>query len=136
MVCLQIIIQAVPPRVFPFATLAARCCTSVYRSLQNRVRKRWGYSLTPRGLTAFVARKPSTAASAEDQVRASSSLSQTPKALAGDVSDSERPILESCTHSPTLAEQASWAFDEQGVLQLLQEPLSMQERVGKILTGP
>lgn len=31
-----------------------------------------------------------------------------------------------------LPEQAWWVLDEQGVLRLLQEPLSMQERVGDL----
>lgn len=126
--CAQISIRTVPPRAFPFATLAARCSTSAYRLLQDRTRKRWGWSLTPSGLTAPSNKKARIVNPAK--IAASTSPGQTTAVIAGEADAVGSPDPEGGAPASTLADQALWVFDEQGVLRLLQEPLSMQERIG------
>lgn len=131
-VYLQLTISSVPPRAFPFATLAARCSASAYRRLQDRTRKRWGWELTPRGLTTLALNSKARRVTADKDETCTSApthrLATGPPSEELSTSTSEGDDL-----SYALGEQVAWVFDEQGVLRLLKEPLSMQERVGKAL---
>ncbi|CDJ33642.1 uncharacterized protein EMH_0016860 [Eimeria mitis] len=130
-----ITIQSVPPRAFPFATLAARCCASAYRRLQQKVQRQWGCSLTPSGI-AVSANKPSppTSSPLNDTGSLSPPCSASASSEDGHVPHQRcEPNAAAPALVPSaLTEQAWWVLDEQGVLRLLQEPLSMQERVGDV----
>ncbi|CDJ49728.1 hypothetical protein, conserved [Eimeria brunetti] len=134
-------IQSVAPRAFPFATLASRCCASAFRRLQQKAQQQWGCSLTPSGfgLPAAKRRPPPTSSRPEEPGSPSPSPSSTAAAVASSREDvhlqqqaNELHVSASAATPVALAEQAWWVLDEQGVLRLLQEPLSMQERVGDI----
>ncbi|KAL8453050.1 hypothetical protein Emed_001106 [Eimeria media] len=104
-------VSAVSPRAFPFASLASRCSASAFRLLQTEARKRWGCSVTPRGLMP-----------AACSVRETQGDPQAPSP-----SNNERE-----SEADTLAERALWVFDEEGVLRMLDHPLSMAARVGRL----
>lgn len=129
---MQVTIVTVPPRSFPFATLAARCSASTYRLLQSRTRKRWGCALSPSEITAAPPQKDEKVAPVEqDETDVSITSNQAPPGLVHKVDPSKTVGFKSTGRSGLLLEKALWVFDEDGILRILQEPLSMQDRLGK-----
>ncbi|KAL8429141.1 hypothetical protein ACSSS7_006768 [Eimeria intestinalis] len=111
-------VSVVPPRAFPFASLASRCSAPAFRLLQTQARKRWGCSVTPSGLTP-----------AASVVQEAGEEAQAPSLPSND----GRSVLElDAREVDALAERALWVFDEEGVLRLLDQPLSMAARVGQL----
>ncbi|KAL8270745.1 hypothetical protein Esti_005347 [Eimeria stiedai] len=111
-------VSAVSPRAFPFASLASRCSASAFRLLQTQARKRWGCSVTPSGLIPAA-----SAVRAAERDAQASSLS---------TNDRESVLKPDARQAETLAARALWVFDEEGVLRLLEQPLSMAARVGQL----
>ncbi|KAL8455014.1 hypothetical protein Emag_001141 [Eimeria magna] len=111
-------VSAVSPRVFPFASLASRCSASAFRLLQTQARKRWGCSVTSSGLIPAAC----SLREAEEDTQASSLSSN----------DKETALKPDAREAETFAERALWVFDEEGVLRMLEQPLSMAARVGRL----
>ncbi|CDI74177.1 hypothetical protein, conserved [Eimeria praecox] len=100
----------------------------------QKAQQQWGCNLTPSGFAPSGAKPPAQASSHPDAPEPPSSPGTDADSREGAQFQSQSN--ESCKAAPVsahaVAEQAWWVLDEQGVLRLLQEPLSMQERVGDV----
>ncbi|KAL8428163.1 hypothetical protein Efla_005506 [Eimeria flavescens] len=107
-------ISAVPPREFPFASLAARCSASSFRLLQQRTRQQWGCCLSAKGISA--ARGAGRKAGGE--------------AAGGPAAAAAAGHPAAAAPKETLDAKVLWVFDAEGVLRVLGEQLPISERVG------